>query len=363
MRITLLVSCYLLLGACSPLYVMRAVYEHSKILWSREEIVEAINDPQTSALEAQKLRLVLQARTYATTIGLDPKDSFTKFARLDRSELAWVVVGSRPTSFELYRWWFPIVGSVPYKGFYDLKDAERSGEILESIGYETWIRPTDAISTLGYFNDPVLSTTLQHSEPSIANTVIHESVHSTIWIPDHVDFNESLANFVGTQAAIGFFEQLLQNCKVDTCRVERNAQVEEARQAKLSSMNLAAILSELYDKLGRLYASTKSHEQKMHERMEIFETHISPIREKNPKLSIFKKINNAEIMQFRLYMTNLQDFEALFNNGNHNWDLFFAGIKRIKDGLQTGTYKTPWEGLRAVINSSEHSDHEKRSLL
>src|SRR5690606_33281988 len=106
-----------------------------------------------------------------------------------------------------------IVGSVPYKGFFEKEDAEHAAQKLELAGFETWVRGTDAFSTLGWFDDPVLSTTLSNSIPSIVDTVIHESVHSTVWIKGRVDFNESLANFIGGQGAYQFFKEKYELCQ------------------------------------------------------------------------------------------------------------------------------------------------------
>jgi len=144
------------LSGCSPFYVIRAAYEEGKILMNRKEIAEAIAAPDTSPDERNKLELVLEAREFAIGMGLTPGESFTKFTHVDRDTLAWVVLGSKPDSFTLYTWWFPIVGRVPYKGFFEKASADAAAAALERRGYESWVRGTEAISTLGWFNDPVL---------------------------------------------------------------------------------------------------------------------------------------------------------------------------------------------------------------
>src|SRR5690606_16686498 len=142
-------------------YFAQAAIQESKILLRREPIAEVLEQPEISAQEQRKLKIVLAARDYAEAIGLKPGDSFTQYTRLEQDTLAWVVMGSRKDAFELYTWWFPFVGSVPYKGYFSQAGAEREARRLERLGYETWVRGTDAISTLGWFNDPLLSTTLQ----------------------------------------------------------------------------------------------------------------------------------------------------------------------------------------------------------
>ena len=122
LHLTLSLVCFLLCGCslsgCSPTYVIRAAYEESKILINREDIPDVIADPATSLDEQAKLLKVVAAREFAKNLGLNPQDSFTTYSRVDRDILAWVVVGSKPDAFALHTWWFPIVGSVPYKGFF-----------------------------------------------------------------------------------------------------------------------------------------------------------------------------------------------------------------------------------------------------
>ena len=162
------------ISGCSPFYVMRAAYEQSKIFCSERSIDKVLKDPSTTEEVRDKLSRVLEARTFATSnIHLTPGDSYTSYAVVDRNVLSWVVMGSRPDSFSFATWWFPIVGSVPYKGFFEQEDAEAEGKILTEQGYEIWIRGASAFSTLGWFDDPVLSTLLQRNEVEIVNTIIH----------------------------------------------------------------------------------------------------------------------------------------------------------------------------------------------
>ena len=102
-------------------------------------------------------------------------------------------------------WWFPIVGRVPYRGFFSVDDALDAERDLQKEGYDTYVRPTAAFSTLGWFNDPVLSTTLQTDDVEIVTTVLHELAHRYLFVPGQVGFNESFANFIGRVAAIQFF--------------------------------------------------------------------------------------------------------------------------------------------------------------
>src|SRR5690606_29809700 len=110
-----------------------------------------------------------------------------------------------PICFEPYTWWFPIVGRVPYKGFFDFDEAHEQARRLDARGYDTYVRPSAAFSTLGWFNDPVLNTVLRYSDVDLVQTVIHELTHNTIYIAGQAGFNESFATFVGDRGAAAFF--------------------------------------------------------------------------------------------------------------------------------------------------------------
>jgi len=194
--------CTLLLSGCSPVYLIQSGIEQSRILLARESISELLKSNQLDQELKTKLELVLEARDFAAKMGLTPGQSYLQYVKIPRDSLAWVVMATPPDSFSFYTWWYPIVGTVPYKGYFNQDHAYCLADRLEFKGLETSVRGTDAMSTLGYFNDPILSTTLSRAPHLVVNTVIHEIFHATLWIPDHVAFNESVANFIGLPGAI-----------------------------------------------------------------------------------------------------------------------------------------------------------------
>jgi len=187
-------------------YLVRAGWEEAKILARRKPITDLIADSTTSASLRAKLRVVLDARLFARDVlKLSTGDSFTTYSALDRDTLVLVLSGAYRDRLERYTWWFPVVGRVPYKGFFDFDEARREEDALKARGFDARLGPASAFSTLGWFNDPLLPTTLRADSLTVANTVIHELTHNSYYAPGGAVFNESFANFVGARGAERFY--------------------------------------------------------------------------------------------------------------------------------------------------------------
>lgn len=203
------VAAALIIGvALSPTgcYLSRGAWEEGKILARRQPISRIVREKGTDPLVRRKLELVLAARQYAKdSIHLATEESFTTYSKLDRDTLVLVLSAAYRDKLEPYTWWFPIVGRVPYKGFFDFDAAKSAAKKLYDDGFDVALRPSSAFSTLGWFNDPLTSTTLALDSLDLVNTVIHEVTHNTFYAPGKAVFNESFANFVGARGAAAFF--------------------------------------------------------------------------------------------------------------------------------------------------------------
>lgn len=209
-RVTALLALILVgtivLFAPTACYLTRGAWEEAKIQSRSRDISDIVRDPGTSSTIRAKLRLVEGARGYARdSLGLRAGDSFTRYSQLDHDTLVLVLSGAYRDRLVPYTWWFPVVGRVPYKGFFDFGSARAARADLEARGFDTYLRPSDAFSTLGFLNDPLLNTTLRADSAELANTVIHELTHNTFYAAGQVAFNESFASFVGARGAAAFF--------------------------------------------------------------------------------------------------------------------------------------------------------------
>ncbi|MEX0908578.1 MAG: aminopeptidase, partial [Gemmatimonadaceae bacterium] len=139
-----------LLGISQGCYLGRAAVEEARILAGRRPIQRLIDDPALPDSVRQKLRLVLAARRFAAdSLSLDPGGSFTTFTDIGRDTLVLVLSAARRDSLAGYTWRYPVVGRLPYRGFFDLHDALKARRKLEAEGYDTYLRTSDAFSTLG----------------------------------------------------------------------------------------------------------------------------------------------------------------------------------------------------------------------
>src|SRR5688572_30604813 len=187
-------------------YLARGAWEEGRILARRQPITKLVADPRTDTLVRRKLALVLSARNYARdSIGLATEESFTTYSKLDKDTLVLVLSVAYRDKLEPYTWWFPIVGRVPYKGFFDFETARREAKSFDARGFDVVLRPSPAFSTLGWFNDPLTSVALARDTLELVNTVIHEVTHNTFYAPGQAAFNESFASFVGARGAAAFF--------------------------------------------------------------------------------------------------------------------------------------------------------------
>ena len=139
-------------------------------------------------------------------LGLAESKNYTRYVALDRDYLAAVVSACAADSFTRWEWRFPVVGAVPYKGFFDPRDARKEAARLKARGLDVWVRGVDAFSTLGWFRDPLYSYMKDYTGYQLADLVIHELLHATVFVPGQVDFNEQLAEFTGRRGARLYME-------------------------------------------------------------------------------------------------------------------------------------------------------------
>ena len=188
-------------------YYTHLAHGQGKILLGAKPIEGILKRSELSENERKKLNIALHIRRFAfDSLLLYENKNYTRYYDQKGEPLLWVITGSKKYSLTPKTWKFPIVGEVGYKGFFTKEDAEYEAALLQKEGYETRIREVNAWSTLGFLNDPILSSMLNASIGDLANVLIHELSHGTIFIKDDTDESENLASFIGDQGAYLYLE-------------------------------------------------------------------------------------------------------------------------------------------------------------
>ncbi len=178
-------------------YYDQAIDGQMEILRKQEPISELIEDPDTPAQLREKLIFIQEVRDFAAKeLHLPVNDHYLSYVELNRPYVVWNVYAAPEFSLTPKTWCFPIVGCVAYRGYFSEQDAHRFGDSLKQEGYDVFISGAIAYSTLGWFDDPVLSTFANLSEPAIAALIFHELAHGVLYIKDDTAFNEGFATAV-----------------------------------------------------------------------------------------------------------------------------------------------------------------------
>lgn len=186
-------------------YGARQARGQFNIIWNARPVEELLADPAFPDSLKAKLQLIEQVRLYAVdSLGLKDTKNYKTLFDQQGKEIMWVVTASEPFRLKPKEWRFPILGAVPYKGFFNEPEALQLKDQLERDGWDVSVRNPGGWSTLGWFTDPILSKMLERNEGDLASLIIHEMVHATIFVKDSVDFNENLASFIGDRGAEKF---------------------------------------------------------------------------------------------------------------------------------------------------------------
>ncbi|MFN3839319.1 MAG: aminopeptidase [Cyclobacteriaceae bacterium] len=186
-------------------YGLRQAVGQLNIILKARPIHEVLADPEFPDSLKQKLVLVDAIRQFAIdSLGLKDTKNYRTVYDQQGKEIMWVVTACEPFMLVEKQWEFPVLGAVPYKGYFNKELALEEQAQLEKAGWDVSIRNPGGWSTLGWFTDPILSTMLERNEGDLASLIIHEMVHATIFVKDSVDFNENLASFIGDRGAEQF---------------------------------------------------------------------------------------------------------------------------------------------------------------
>lgn len=299
------------LSSCQLGYIIENAYYQVNILCKRIPLDEAIQN--TSSVDTkQKLELIKSVREYAKNeLGLNVDKNYSTYVELNRDYVTYVVSAAQKNKLEPYKWNFPIVGNVPYKGYFTLEKAKKFQMSLEEEKeLDTYLRGVSAFSTLGWFNDPVLSSMLKYSDYDLVSTIIHESVHATFYFKSQAEFNETAASFLGNLGASLFYRNVKKSEK----------EIINAKQKQTDDLIFSEFITKEINALRKWYEENQNksdlmnlRELKYEEIKNKFSKEIRPQLSTASYLNFEKiKLNNARLLIYETYMKNFDDLEALY---------------------------------------------------
>lgn len=337
----------LFLGGCQMGYVTKSVYYQLELLSYRVDTQEVLEKGLLGAGKRERLKFVETLRKYAHREGLETRESYSTLALNWPREL-FNISAAPEDSFRPITWNFPIVGTVPYLGFFNRKDSFPILRDLQERKLDIYARPVRAYSTLGWFDDPILPPMLSWPDFPLMRTVFHELSHATLWLPGSVRFNESFASFMGEQMALNYLEERYG---------KESSQWKEATQYLADSARYEAALLQLYTELEGVYTSGLSREEKLREKRRLYATLPSRVKAlqfhgPEPYLASArsKTWNNARLMQFRAY----NDLKGLFARA---YRLQGSTISLLLEFLKNAdlSQDDPERDLRTLLNRIEEN--------
>jgi predicted aminopeptidase len=325
----------LLLTGCSSIaYYGQSIAGHSRLMLARqplENAIEAAMQAQDKELQTQ-LELASVLRRYAVqALGLPNNASYSTYVALQRDFPVWTVVAAEEFSIEAKTWCYPIVGCAAYRGYFSKKAAQVYAASLRQQGLETTIGGIAAYSTLGWFNDPLLSSMMRYGVADFAETLFHELAHQQLYIKDDSAFNEAFATVVGEQGALRWLS------------ANRSDLLADYQLSLAARVDFSNLLDSLKQDLKKLYASSQTPKEKRVIKRRLFED----IKTKYQNLKtnqwqgfngfdgwFERPINNARLAAFATYREHTPSLYSLFGSCNGEFERFYLSLEPVESADQ-----------------------------
>ncbi|OGP91164.1 MAG: hypothetical protein A2156_08600 [Deltaproteobacteria bacterium RBG_16_48_10] len=299
-----------LTGCGNLLYLSKLGWHQSSIAFHSIPVEEVLENQGVDREAKEKIRFIQGVKRYGEEkLGLTKTKSYSKYFKA-KGPILHVITASEKDVLQLYRWDFPITGKVTYKSFFTREDILKEKRLLEAKGYDTFVQQAGAYSTLGWLKDPIFSSMLQWDKATLANLILHEMTHSTIYFKGQTDLNEQIATFVGNQGAIDFLTEKYG---------EGAQEVVEAIHCQEDDLVFSRWIDQACQQLSNFYAKEISRDEKLRGRERLFHRLKEDFKEtmvsfKTEGYKNFEKvdINNAVLLAYRRYIHRLEKFQALY---------------------------------------------------
>ena len=328
MRRLISIPLLVLLYGCSDLgYYWHSARGHLAVMNQRVDIDELLADETLDERLRERLRLVQQVREFSVSrLALPDNASYHSYVDLGRPYLVQNLFAAPEFSTRLHQWCYPVIGCASYRGYYDEERLRAYAAGLQAEGLEIYVGRVPAYSTLGWFDDPVLSSFVDWPDYRLAGLLFHELTHQRIYIDDDTTFNESLASAV-QQAGTRLWLQSL----------ERDEDIRRLAAWQAYRREVIALIEALRERLANLYVEEiddpRKRERKAEAIAEARRAHDA-IAAKHGVSGGFHKwfaegTNNAKIGSIAAYNAELPAFAAMLNAFDHDFEIFFDYVEKL----------------------------------
>ncbi len=304
-----------LVSGCESLsYYSQAIGGHFQLLAAARPIDDWLADPTTPADLKAHLETARRIREFASReLHLPENASYTSYADLGRRYAVWNVFAAAEFSVDPKPECFPFTGCVAYRGFFSEQEARRYAERLGQEGFDVYVGGVPAYSTLGWFDDPLLSTFIRFPESQVARLVFHELAHQVVYAKNDTTFNESFAVTVEDEGVRRWLESQ-----------QRSAELEAFRVAQQRKREFYARVQETRERLKTIYASHLPREQMLEQKR----GELERLRAAFPNV-VLAEPNNAFLVSVALYTELVPAFERLLAASGGNLDRFYARAREL----------------------------------
>ncbi len=332
MPVNALLATLVLSTGCSSLsFYQQAVAGHLSLMHKRQDIADLLADPQTEPTLATQLQLSQEIIHFAETeLLLDADGSYTQVVITGQAAVSWNVVAAEEFSVDAKNWCFPVAGCVPYRGYFKQQQANDVASELQAEGYDVYVSPATAYSTLGWFDDPLLDTMFQYSASQLAGILIHELAHQKLYVSGDTSFNESFAEFVESVGVKNWLQQ-----------TERQPELLDWSQRRQAEPQFTDLLADTRESLRVLYGSGEPVEVMRTKKQLMLESlqreYLTMVREQWQGHDYFSgwlagDVNNAKLALAQSYAGGVCAFAALYQQANHNLVEFYE-LARLQSEL------------------------------
>lgn len=330
-------------SGCKTLsFYRQAIAGEYQMLSSQRSIEKLLGDTNTPAKLKSRLEFVQQIRAFAESdLKLPVDGNYRKYADLHRPYVVWNVEAASEFSLQPKSWWYPLVGSLEYRGYFSESAAVKYGNSLRKSEYDVFVGGVEAYSTLGWFKDPLLNTFIYHRDADLAETLFHELAHQRVFARGDEDFNEAFATTVGQEGAVRWLQKHGQQEALDRYRSDLHRNDQFVHLIMRTRSDLAALFEDERQEDGKLKsthierrmqpADLRQKKKAIYDRLQ---QQYAELKQQWGGLSDYdewfaKDLNNAKLNSVAAYYDLLPAFQHVLELNGGELEKFYVEAERL----------------------------------